>query len=513
MIRRALISVSDKTGIVDFAKQLEDRGVSIISTGGTHKVLAEAGISVMGISEVTNFPECLDGRVKTLHPNIHAALLADRKNPDHLKQLEELGIEPIDLVVVNLYPFKDTIEQKNVTLAEAIENIDIGGPSILRSSAKNFEGVVVLIDPNDYDRVIEEMDEHGDVTYDTRFELCTKAFEHTSYYDSLIANFMNVQRKDNSIKSILTLPYDLGQEMRYGENPHQKAAFYRTPILQTGTIAHAKQLHGIPLSYNNINDANAAISILKEFNGECAVVAVKHANPCGVGTGETVLEAFNNAYESDPVSIFGGIVATNREVDEETAREMSKIFLEIVIAPSFTPEALFIIEEKKNIRILTLPDIDMPVYNYDLKKVHGGLLIQEADNIVVDMDKLQVVTEVQPTEKQMHDMLFAMKVVKHVKSNAIVIAKNGSTIGIGPGQTNRIGALNIALGYAGDRTEGAVVASDGFFPFPDCVEACHEAGIKAIMQPGGSKNDQLSIDACNKYGIAMVFTGIRHFCH
>lgn len=513
MIRRALISVSDKTGIVDFAKQLEDRGVSIISTGGTHKVLAEAGVSVMGISEVTNFPECLDGRVKTLHPNIHAGLLADRENQSHLEQLEELDIETIDMVVVNLYPFKATIEKQDVTLEDAIENIDIGGPSILRSSAKNFKGVVVLIDPSDYDRIIKEMDEHGDVTYDTRFELCAKAFEHTSYYDSLIAHFMNLQRKDFSFKDIMTLPYDKVQEMRYGENPHQKAAFYKTPISEVGTIAQAKQLHGIPLSYNNINDANGALSILKEFRGECAVVAVKHANPCGVGTGKTVLEAFMNAYASDPVSIFGGIVASNREIDEETAREISKIFLEIVIAPSFTPEALFIIEEKKNIRILTLPDIDAPVNNFDLKKVDGGLLIQQSDNIVLERDKLKVVTEVAPTEEQLNDMIFAMKVVKHVKSNAIVIAKNGSTIGIGPGQSNRIGALKIALDYAGDRAEGAVMASDAFFPFEDCVEACGEAGIKAIIQPGGSRNDQRSIDACNKYGIAMVFTGIRHFYH
>lgn len=329
MIRKALISVSDKTGIVDFAKQLEDRGVSIISTGGTHKVLAEAGISVVGISEVTGFPECLDGRVKTLHPNIHAGLLADRNNPSHIAQLEELGIDAIDMVVVNLYPFKATIEQKDVTLKNAIENIDIGGPSILRSSAKNFEGVVVLIDPNDYDTVIQELDETDDVSYDTRFRLCAKAFEHTSYYDSLIAHFMNMQRNDVSFKDIMTLPYEKVQEMRYGENPHQKAAFYKMPIGVPGTISQAKQLHGIPLSYNNINDANGAISILKEFKGECAVVAVKHANPCGVGIGETVLDAFKKAYDSDPVSIFGGIVASNREIDEETAMEMSKYSLKL----------------------------------------------------------------------------------------------------------------------------------------------------------------------------------------
>lgn len=513
MIRKALISVSDKTGIVDFAKQLEDRGVSIISTGGTHKVLAEAGISVVGISEVTGFPECLDGRVKTLHPNIHAGLLADRNNPSHIAQLEELGIDAIDMVVVNLYPFKATIEQKDVTLKNAIENIDIGGPSILRSSAKNFEGVVVLIDPNDYDTVIQELDETDDVSYDTRFRLCAKAFEHTSYYDSLIAHFMNMQRNDVSFKDIMTLPYEKVQEMRYGENPHQKAAFYKMPIGVPGTISQAKQLHGIPLSYNNINDANGAISILKEFKGECAVVAVKHANPCGVGIGETVLDAFKKAYDSDPVSIFGGIVASNREIDEETAMEMSKIFLEIVIAPSFTPEALYIIEAKKNIRILTLSDIDSTFPSFDFKKVDGGLLMQESDSLVIDESMLKVVTEAQPTEQQIKDMIFGMKVVKHVKSNAIVLAKDNATIGVGPGQTNRIGALNIALSYAGDNVEGSVMASDAFFPFDDCVEAAAKAGVKAIIQPGGSKNDQLSIDACNKYGIAMVFTGIRHFYH
>ncbi len=440
MIRKALISVSDKTGIVDFAKALEDRGVSIISTGGTHKVLAEAGISVTGISEVTGFPECLDGRVKTLHPSIHAGLLAVRSNQSHIEQLSELGIDTIDMVIVNLYPFKKTIENQNVSLAEAIENIDIGGPSILRSAAKNFEGVVVLIDPKDYDTVIKEIDETGDVSYDTRFKLCTKAFEHTSYYDSLIAYYMNSVRKDNSFKDIMTLPYDKVQEMRYGENPHQRAAFYKNPISIPGTLPKAKQLHGIPLSFNNINDANGAISILKEFKDECVVVAVKHANPCGVGIGNTVLEAYKRAYDSDPVSIYGGIVASNREIDEETANEISKIFLEIIIAPSFTPEALYIIENKKNIRILTLPDIGTPVSTFDFKRVDGGILIQETDNVILDENRLKVVTDTVPTEEQLRDMIFAMKIVKHVKSNAIVLAKDNSTIGVGPGQANRIGA-------------------------------------------------------------------------
>lgn len=531
MIKRALISVSDKTGIVEFAKELVQRGVKIISTGGTHKALEAAGIEVIGISDVTGFPECLDGRVKTLHPKIHAGLLSVRTNPDHMKQIDDLSIETIDMVVVNLYPFKKTIEKDGVTLEEAIENIDIGGPSMLRSAAKNYAGVVVLTDPADYDGVLREWDETGDVTYETRFRLSSKVFEHTSYYDAMIAKYMNGVRGDSSFKNTFTVPYEKVQEMRYGENPHQKAAFYKETTAVSCSIASAKQLHGIALSYNNINDANGALDLIHEFDAKkcAAVVAVKHANPCGVGIAGTVHDAYIKAYNADPVSIYGGIVASNREIDAETAREISKIFLEIVIAPSFTKEALEIIEAKKNIRILELPGINEPVpeHTLDMKKVVGGLLVQEYNNSVFrgdgcdcgDADSiitsygLTVVTEKKPTAEELRQMLFGMKVVKHTKSNGIVLVKDDATIGVGPGQTNRVGALNIAIGMAGDKTNGSVMASDAFFPFGDSVEAAAAAGVTAIIQPGGSKNDQLSIDACNKFGLSMVFTGMRHFKH
>lgn len=516
MIKRALISVSDKTGIVEFAKKLADRGVEIISTGGTHKALEEAGLKVIGISDVTGFPECLDGRVKTLHPKIHAGLLSVRSNADHMGQIQELGIETIDMVVVNLYPFKKTIEKPGVSLEEAIENIDIGGPSMLRSAAKNYAGVVVLVDPADYDTVIQEWDSQGDVSYDTRFRLCSKVFEHTSYYDTLIAQYMNRQRGDTAFKNTMTLTFEKVQEMRYGENPHQAAAFYKEPLPVTGTLPQAVKLHGKELSYNNINDTNGALDLLKEFgNDQAVVVAVKHANPCGVGLGADIHEAYVNAYNADPVSIFGGIVAANREIDRATAEEISKIFLEIVIAPAFTPEALEIIAQKKNIRILTLDDITKPVPEtaFDMKKVAGGLLVQQYNSALYDTADLKVVTKKQPTEQEMKDMLFGMKVVKHVKSNGICVVKGNATLGVGPGQTNRIGAAEIALGMAGENAKGAVLASDAFFPFRDCVEVAAKSGITAIIQPGGSVRDQDSIDACDEFGIAMVFTGKRHFKH
>ncbi len=535
MIKRALISVSDKTGIVEFAGELAKRGVTIISTGGTHKTLEAAGIPVTGISEVTGFPECLDGRVKTLHPKIHGGLLSVRSNPAHMQQIADLGIETIDMVVVNLYPFKKTIEKPDVTLEEAIENIDIGGPSMLRSAAKNYAGVVVLTDPADYACVLKEWDEIGDVTYDTRFRLAAKVYTHTSYYDAMIARYMNRVRGDDSFHNIMTLPFEKVQEMRYGENPHQKAAFYKETSVPAGTLPAAKQLHGKELSYNNINDANGALDLLREFDPEkgCAVVAVKHANPCGVGLGDSVYEAYMNAYEADPVSIFGGIVASNHEIDLATAREISKIFLEIVIAPSFTQEALDVIAAKKNIRILELPDISakLPDDTLDMKKVAGGILVQQYNASVFcgadrrdaetesEMKKLlaenemQIVTERIPTAAELRDMLFGMKVVKHVKSNGIAVVKGRRTIGIGPGQTNRIGAAMIAFQAGGEQTKGAVMASDAFFPFDDCVEAAAAAGITAIIQPGGSKNDPASIEACNRCGIAMVFTGMRHFKH
>lgn len=513
MIKRALISVSDKNGIVDFAKELAGLQIEIISTGGTSELLKNNGIKVTGISDITGFPEFLDGRVKTLHPKIHGGLLAVRNNPQHMKQLHELGIEPIDMVIVNLYPFKQTILKENVTLEEAIENIDIGGPTMLRAAAKNYQGVVVIVDPDDYQPVLEEMRETGDVSLKTRLRLCYKVFEHTSHYDTLIQHYLRSQLDDASFPKTLTLTFEKVQDMRYGENPHQKAVFYKEVGNITGWLPQAEQLHGKELSFNNINDTNGALELLKEFEGP-TVVAVKHANPCGVGTGADIYEAYMNAYEADTVSIFGGIVAANREIDERTAAEMSKIFLEIIVAPSFSPEALEILKQKKNLRLLKLPSISDRTYKgYDLKKVGGGLLLQDKDDIIYDESDIRVVTKKKPTAEELETMKFAMKVVKHTKSNAIVLAVPKGTVGIGCGQMNRITAAEIAIKAGGEKCRGAVMASDAFFPFPDCVEAAYKAGVTAIIQPGGSIRDQESIDACDKYGIAMVFTGVRHFKH
>ena len=515
MIKRALISVSDKTGVVELAQALAGRGVEIISTGGTYKTLADAGIKVIGISEITGFPECLDGRVKTLHPKVHAGILAIRDNADHMKQLEELGIDTIDMVVINLYPFKQTIHKEGVRLEEAIENIDIGGPTMLRSAAKNYQDVVVVVDPADYPKVIEEIEATGDVSRETKFRLAYKVFEHTSHYDTLIAGYLRSKLGDVSFPETLTLTFEKVQDMRYGENPHQKAVFYKEVGSGKGCLTGAKQLHGKELSFNNINDANGALELLKEFDEPTAVIT-KHTNPCGVASGADIFEAYARAFEADPVSAFGGIVALNREVDARTAEEIKKVFYEIIIAPSFSPEAIEILGTKKNLRLLQIEDImaKQPAGAYDMKKVSGGLLVQDCDDILIDPDNLKCVTDARPTERQIEDLLFAMKVVKHTKSNAIVLAKNKQTIGVGPGQTNRVTALRIAIDYYGkDKTPGSVMASDAFFPFSDCVEAAHEAGITAIIQPGGSIRDQESIDACNKYGIAMVFTGIRHFRH
>jgi len=514
MIKRALISVSDKTGIVDFAKELDKLGVEIISTGGTAKILSEAGIKVINISDVTGFPECLDGRVKTLHPKVHAGILAMRSNPAHMEQLKELGIDTIDMVVINLYPFKQTILKGHVELEEAIENIDIGGPTMIRAAAKNYQDVVVMVDPADYAPVLEELKNSGDVSLKTKFKLAYKVFEHTSHYDTLISKYLREKLGEDFFPQTLSLTFEKVQDMRYGENPHQKAVFYREIGANIGCLPNAVQLHGKELSYNNINDANGAIELLKEFD-EPTVVAVKHANPCGVGSADTIYDAYMKAYEADPVSIFGGIIAANREIDVKTAEEINKIFIEIVIAPSFSEEAFAVLSRKKNIRLLKLDNISarMPEGSYDMKKIAGGLLVQNYNNSLLNMADLKYVTKKRPTDEELEDLIFAMKVVKHTKSNGICIVKNKQTIGVGPGQMNRIMALKIAVEYGGDRTKGAVMASDAFFPFPDCVEAAAAAGIKAIIQPGGSIKDQESIDACNKYGIAMVFTGMRHFKH
>ncbi|SHI99406.1 phosphoribosylaminoimidazolecarboxamide formyltransferase / IMP cyclohydrolase [Dethiosulfatibacter aminovorans DSM 17477] len=516
---RALISVSDKSGIVEFSKKLVDLGVEIVSTGGTAKKLIESGVPVIGISEVTGFPECLDGRVKTLHPNIHAGLLAIRGNEEHMKQIKELDVTPIDLVVVNLYPFKATIMKDNVTREDAIENIDIGGPTMLRSAAKNYGDVAVVVDPADYEGVLKELEENKEVSADTKFYLSSKVFEHTAAYDTLIANYMRKERKVEELPETLTMTFEKVQDMRYGENPHQKAAFYKEVNKQKGYLANAEQLHGKELSFNNINDTNGALELVKEFD-EPTVVACKHANPCGVGSADKLIDAYKKAYAADPVSIYGGIVVVNREIDAETAAEINKIFIEIVVAPSYTEEAIEILKSKKNIRILKLENINekQPDDAYDLKKVGGGLLVQTIDSKLLSEEGIKVVTERKPSDKEMEDLLFAWKIVKYAKSNGISIAKDKQSLGVGPGQVSRIWAAKQAADHAVEHLgkeslEGSALASDAFFPFADSIEVAVESGIKAIIQPGGSIRDEEVIKACNDAGIAMVFTGMRHFKH
>jgi len=514
-VKRALISVSDKTGIVEFASALAKAGVEIISTGGTKTLLEQNGVPVIGISDVTGFPEILDGRVKTLHPAVHSGLLAIRDSEAHRRQMQELGLGYIDLVVVNLYPFAATIAKPDVTYEEAIENIDIGGPTMLRSAAKNHAFVTVVVDAADYETVLEEIRQSGDTTLETRKRLAAKVFRHTAAYDALISEYLTRQTGERFPEKY-TVTYEKVQDLRYGENPHQQAAFYRKPLAQPGNITTAEQLHGKELSYNNINDANAALQIVKEFD-QPAVVAVKHMNPCGVGIGATILEAYRKAYEADPTSIFGGIVAANREIDAETARLMHEIFLEIVIAPGFSQEALDILTKKKNIRLLKLGDAfaqGRTAESYhNVTSVEGGMLVQDNDNLQIDASNLKVVTERAPTEEELKQLLFGWKVVKHVKSNAIVLVKDDMTIGVGAGQMNRVGAARIAIEQAGEKAKGSVLASDAFFPMGDTVELAAQAGITAIIQPGGSIKDEESIAAANKYGIAMVFTGVRHFKH
>ncbi|MGA8943279.1 MAG: bifunctional phosphoribosylaminoimidazolecarboxamide formyltransferase/IMP cyclohydrolase [Thermoactinomyces sp.] len=511
MKKRALISVSDKTGIVELARKFVSLGIEIISTGGTSRTLQDANLPVTNISQVTGFPEILDGRVKTLHPKIHGGLLAIRDRASHQQQLEENGISPIDFVVVNLYPFQQTIKKPDVTIEEAIENIDIGGPSMLRSAAKNHRDVTVLVDPADYRRVIEELEQYGETSIKTRRLLAAKVFAHTAYYDSLIAGFFN-RLVDNRFPDQLTIPYTKEKVLRYGENPHQQAAFYKNAIGEEGTLATAEQKNGKELSYNNINDANAALELVREFE-EPAVVAVKHMNPCGVGIGSNLYEAYQKAYEADPVSIFGGIIAVNRQVDAQTAAEMKKIFLEIIIAPSFTDEALDILKSKKNLRLLTLDGASPEQNTLKLQSVGGGLLVQEEDKRTVNKEDCQVVTNRAPTEEEWEQLLFAWKVVKHVKSNAIVLARDFRTAGVGAGQMNRVGSARIAIEQAGERAKGSVLASDAFFPMKDTVETAAAAGITAIIQPGGSIRDKESIEEANRHGIAMIFTGVRHFKH
>lgn len=514
---KALISVSDKTGIVEFAKELASLGIEIISTGGTYKKLKEEGVNAIEISELTGFPECLDGRVKTLHPKVHAGILAMRAKKEHMDQLKDLGIDTIDFVVVNLYPFKQTILKEGVTRAECVENIDIGGPTMLRSAAKNYQDVTVITDPKDYEIVLNELKANGAVSLDTKFYLMNKVFEHTANYDAMICNYLKRERHDESFPDNLTLTYEKVQDMRYGENPHQKAALYKEIGKCEGSLTTATQLNGKELSFNNINDTNGALELLKEFD-EPTVVACKHGNPCGVGSGKDIYEAWTKAFNADKTSIFGGIVTVNREVTLKMAEEMKEIFLEVIVAPSFEKEALELLKQKKNLRLLELPTITVkqPEGSYDIKKINGGIIVQTIDAKL--LDDYKVVTNRKPTDKELEDMMFGLKVVKFAKSNGIVLAKNKQTIGIGPGQVNRIWAVKQCVEHSkeliGDGvTQGAILASDAFFPFDDCVEAAHQAGITAIVQPGGSIRDQDSIDKCNEYGIAMIFTGMRHFRH
>ncbi|WP_294974564.1 bifunctional phosphoribosylaminoimidazolecarboxamide formyltransferase/IMP cyclohydrolase [uncultured Leuconostoc sp.] len=506
---RALLSVSDKNGLVPFAQKLVELGYELVSTGGTHKVLAEAGLDVIAIDDVTDFPEMLDGRVKTLHPRVHAGLLARRDLPAHMAKLAEFNITPIDMVVVNLYPFKATIQKSGVTESEAIENIDIGGPSMLRSAAKNFASVLPIVDPADYDIVIEKL-QANQVDQTFRKSLAAKVFQHTAAYDALIADYLTA----SEFPTNLTIPFEKFDDMRYGENPHQKAAAYTTALPEAYSVLNADILHGKQLSYNNIRDADAALRIIAEFE-ETTVVTVKHMNPAGIGQGGSLEEAWDKAFAADDISIFGGIVALNRQVDAVTAEKMHGIFLEIIIAPSFTPEAFEILSAKKNLRLLTLPFTQTISQNLEVTSVLGGVVVQERDLIGESEANFEVVSKAQPTAEQLRAMIFAQKVVKHVKSNAIVVARDGQTLGMGAGQPNRIDSVVYAIQKAENKTgySEAVLSSDAFFPMDDSVAYAANHGIKAIVEPGGSIKDKDSIKKADELGVVLVFSGTRHFKH
>ncbi len=516
---RVLVSVSDKTGLVPFVKGLQEAGWEVIATGGTQRLLEDEGVKTIGISEVTGFPEICDGRVKTLHPKVHGALLARRDEPSHMQALAENGIEMIDMVCVNLYPFRETIAKEGVTMAEAIEKIDIGGPSMLRSAAKNWNDVTVVCDPTDYDTILSEVRATGNTTRETRLRLSAKAYTHTAEYDCCIATYM---RQQAGLNEKLFLEFDLKQGLRYGENPHQHAKFYAATKAVPFSLATAKQLNGKELSYNNIQDANAALNIVREFGDVPFCVGLKHMNPCGAAIGTDVVDAWTKAYEADKVSIFGGIVATNCEVTREVAELMKPIFLEIIMAPKFSEGALEVLCTKKNLRLL---EVDMSAdseSHMQYVSVNGGLLAQELDTTTKTITADMCVTDAKPTDEQLTDLQFAWRIVKHVKSNAIVVVKDGKTLGVGAGQMNRVGSAGIALRQAEEalaaegkdiRKEGLVMGSDGFFPFGDSVESAAQYGIAAIVQPGGSVRDEESIEAANRNGITMLFTGMRHFKH
>ena len=511
MAKRALVSVSDKTGLVDFVSGLQAAGWEIIATGGTQKLLENSGIKTIGISDVTGFPEICDGRVKTLHPKVHGGLLARRDEESHLQALRENGIEFIDLVCVNLYPFRQTIAKEGVSMADAIENIDIGGPSMLRSAAKNYNDVTVVCDPADYDAILAEINATGNTTVETRLQLSAKAYTHTAQYDACIATYM---REKAGLNEKLFLEFDLKQGLRYGENPHQSAKFYASTTETAFSLASGKQLQGKEMSYNNIQDANAALNIARDFQKPFCV-ALKHMNPCGAAVAETIEEAWQKAYEADTVSIYGGIVICNRTINKEIALGMKPIFLEIVIAPDFTEEAMEIFATKKNLRVI---QVDMTPSNEPINQyvsVNGGLLVQHLDTQIETIVPEMCATKVQPDAATLEDMQFGWNIVKHVKSNAIVVVKNGQTLGVGAGQMNRVGSAEIAMkqAHAAGVTEGLVLASDGFLPFDDTVALAAQYGVTAIVQPGGSIRDNDCVVKADELGLCMLMTGTRHFKH
>ena len=515
-IQRALVSVSDKTGIVEFCRKLHSLDIEILSTGGTADLLKKNGVPVTPIADYTGFPEMMDGRVKTLHPKVHGGILGRRDSPEHMQSMEDHGILPIDLVVINLYPFEATVAKEGCTLEDAVENIDIGGPAMIRSAAKNFDSVIVVVDPSAYDVVLKEIEGNkGNVTGRTRKRLSRDAYSHTARYDSLIAKYLTSQMDDETgYAPWFISAFKKVQDLRYGENPHQSAALYKCPTASDSDIVSAEQLQGKELSFNNIIDLQAAWGLAVEFDSSSAVV-IKHTNPSGVAVGENQLEVFINARDTDPVSAFGGILGFNREVQAETAKEIVKNFVEAVVAPGFAPEALEIFKSKKNVRVMKMPMMlrTSAVKKYDVKKISGGILVQDTDDINYDPARLKVASERQPTEQEMQDLLFAWTVAKHIKSNAIVYALGGQTIGVGAGQMSRVDSAKIAVTKAQKSLKDNVMASDAFFPLRDSIDEAAKNGIKAIIQPGGSIRDEEVIQAANEHGMAMVFTGIRHFNH
>jgi phosphoribosylaminoimidazolecarboxamide formyltransferase/IMP cyclohydrolase len=517
-IKRALISVSDKTGVAEFARSLAGMGVEVLSTGGTAKALREAGVAVTDVSDYTGFPEIMEGRVKTLHPKVHGGLLARRASAEHMAQAAEHGIRPIDLVAVNLYPFESTVARPDCSYEDAVENIDIGGPTMLRSAAKNHEDVTVVVDPADYAAVLAEMGEHGGaVSRDTNRRLARKVFEHTAHYDAVIAAYLRNQEaatgEVEKFPKVLSLSWDFVQALRYGENPHQDGAFYRDPIQTEPCVAGARQLHGKAMSFNNFLDANSALELAKEFDRPTAVI-VKHNNPCGVASDEVLVEAYRHARDTDPVSAFGGVLAFNRPVDRQTAEEIASTFVEVVIAPGFAPEALEVLGAKKNVRVLETPPLARLAGGMDLKRVVGGIIYQDRDlGAIADVRSLQVVSARKPTDEEYTGLAFAWKVCKHVKSNAIVYARGERTIGVGAGQMSRVDSARIAVLKANFPLQGTAMASDAFFPFRDGIDAAAEVGVSAVIQPGGSVRDEEVIQAANDHHMAMLFTGMRHFRH